>query len=198
MDPGPCDQVEAQYEPLVIEDSEVWDGASIEDIRAHFRDAIAQEYLETGNAIYGPEKANTLPWTYVAQDPKSSICLVIDAEALEWMEDTELLKKGWCWNGEMKQLSVHEELRVGLWPFAEGQHGILKGVDADWPRHSDIWGDEGNEASMLGRRNGIPDPPRPVSQYQGCKPVRCDELWDFYNDRFRDGGSLGEIDGFRE
>lgn len=48
---------------------------------------------------------------------------------------------------------------------------------------------------MLGRRTGIPDPPRPVSQYQGWKPVGCDQLWDFYNDRFRDGGSLGEIDG---
>jgi hypothetical protein len=62
-------------------------------------------------------------------------------------------------------------------PFKWGQHGRVKGVDADWPRHSDIWETDENEPSMLGARNGVPDPPRRVSQYHGWRPVECEELW---------------------
>lgn len=50
MDPGPCDQVEAQYEPLVIEGPEVWDGASIEDICTIYNHPYIQQPLTAPQA----------------------------------------------------------------------------------------------------------------------------------------------------
>jgi hypothetical protein len=192
MHPGPCEQAEDQYQPLVIEDREMWDGASIEDVRAHFRDAIFLKALRLGHLSYGPEKEHTTPSTPLASDPQSSICLVLDAEALGWMA-----------NGRLPDIEIYglseEELRalptkpfpyLNTWPLRNGEHGRVKGVDADWPRHVDIWSQDRNESSMLGARNRIPDPPRAVSQYQGWRPVRCEELWDLYDD-LSDGGRLG-------
>jgi hypothetical protein len=86
--------VEDQYDPLVIEDGEVWDGASIEDVRVHFRDAIFYEALELQRISYDPQTEHTTPMTHLAQDPKSSICLVIDAEALSWMTNSEPRERG--------------------------------------------------------------------------------------------------------
>ncbi|KAL5348367.1 hypothetical protein ACLOAV_006849 [Pseudogymnoascus australis] len=190
---GPCDQVEDQYDALVIEDCEVWDGAGIEDIRAHFRDAIFYEAVESQRISYDPEKEHTIPWTYLAQDPKSSICLVIDAEALSWMTNSKPLERGmYCLREEELRAMPNDPIvYLDRRPFKWGQHGRVKGVDADWPRHSDIWETDENEPSMLSARKGIPDPPQQVSQYQGWRPVECEQLWDLYNDEVRNGGRLG-------
>lgn len=190
---GPCDQVEDQYDPLVVEDREVWDGASIEDVRAHFRDAIFYEALESQRISYDPEKEHTIPMTHLAQDPKSSICLVIDAEALSWMKNSEPRERGmYCLREEeLRAMPNDPMMHLDSRPFKWGQHGRVKGVDADWPRHRDIWETDENEPSMLGARNGVPDPPRPVTQYQGWRPMECEELWDWYNDELRNGGRLG-------
>ncbi|KFZ16366.1 hypothetical protein V502_05135 [Pseudogymnoascus sp. VKM F-4520 (FW-2644)] len=200
ISPGPCNQVEDQYNPLVIDDRKVWDGASIEDVRAHFRDAIFLESLRMGYIEFGPQKEHTMPYTPLAQDPKSSICLVIDAEALSLIANTELLDRGMYSLMKEEIGATLNDLTVGLKMRAlkQGQHGFVKGVDADWPRHSDIWGSDENEPSMLGARNGIPDPPRRLSQYQGWRPVGCEKLWALYNDECRDGGRLGEIENFFE
>ncbi|KFY82654.1 hypothetical protein V498_08515 [Pseudogymnoascus sp. VKM F-4517 (FW-2822)] len=190
---GPCDQVEDQYEPLVIEDREVWDGASIEDVRAHFRDTIFLEFLRSGDIAYGPAEKNTIPHTPLAQDPKTSICLVIDMEALISMVSTGVVERGVFGLREEDLLAspVDPKEYMESRPLRWGKHGFVKGVDADWPRHDDIWGNDDNEPSMLGRRNGIPDPPRRVSRYQGWKRVGCEALWGQYNDELRDGGRLG-------
>ncbi|KAL5346314.1 hypothetical protein ACLOAV_008583 [Pseudogymnoascus australis] len=183
---GPCDQVEDQYDPLMIEDREVWDGASIEDVRAHFRDTIFYEAMESQCLDYDPPMEHAIPGTYLARDPKSSICLVIDAEALSWMTDSEPRERGmYCLREEeLRAMPNDPIMHLDPHPFKwGGQHGRVKGVDADWPRHNDIWGVEGNVPSLLGARKGIPDPPRPVSQYQGWRPVECEEVWDLYNDK---------------
>ncbi|OBT88058.1 hypothetical protein VE02_03677 [Pseudogymnoascus sp. 03VT05] len=190
---GPCDQVEDQYDPLVIEDREICDGASIEDVRAHFRDAIFYEAVESQCISYDPEKEHITPMTHLAQDPKSSICLVIDAEALSWMTNSKVPERGmYCLREEeLRAMPNDPMMHLGSSPFKSGQHGRVKGVDADWPRHTDIWETDDNEPSMLGARNGIPDPPRRVSQYQGWRPVECELLWYLYNDELRNGGRLG-------
>lgn len=144
---GPCDQVEDQYDPLVIEDREVWDGASIEDVRAHFRDAIFYEAVQSQRISYDPEKKHTIPGTHLAQDPKSSICLVIDASALSWMANSEPRERGmYCLREEeLRAMPNDPMMHLDPCPFTWGQHGRVKGVDANWPRHSDIWETDENE-----------------------------------------------------
>lgn len=187
IDAGPCDQVEDQYDPLVIEDPEIWDGASIEDIRAHFRDSIVRKCMDLGNLHYGPVQDRTIPITPFGADPQSSVCLLIDAEVLEWMANTEMPDRAfYCVSEEELQTSL--ERRVPYLTLS--QHALVKGIDADWPRHDHIWDPERNESSLLGRRNGIPDPPRPVSQYRGWRPIRCESLWDLYYG-LEYGGRLG-------
>lgn len=175
----------------MIEDSEVWDGASIEDVRAHFRDTIFLEFLRSGDIPYGPAEENTIRHTPLAQDPKTSICLVIDEEALGWITNSKRVERGvyGLREEDLRASPVDPKGYIESWPLREGQHGFVKGVEADWLRHMDI--SEENEPSMCGARNGIPDPPRRVSLYQGWRPVRCEELWYLYNDKLRDGGRLG-------
>ncbi|KFY44705.1 hypothetical protein V494_01361 [Pseudogymnoascus sp. VKM F-4513 (FW-928)] len=193
FDPAPCDQVESQYGPLVIEDKEVWDGASIEDVRSHFRDAIFHEARKVRRIYYDVQKANTIPATHLAQDPKSSVCLVIDEEVLGWMDRGEALDREEYrrTEEELRGSPGDAGLRRGFYPFRMGRHGFVKGVDADWPPHNKIWEEEENEPSMLGARNGVPEPPRPVSRYKGWRPIGCEELWGWYDDETRDGGRLG-------
>ncbi|OBT69202.1 hypothetical protein VE03_01881 [Pseudogymnoascus sp. 23342-1-I1] len=193
VDAGPCDQVDDQYDPLVIEDREVWNGASIEDVRAHFREGIFLASLREADFPFGPEKENTIPHTPLAQDPKTSVCLVIDEEVLGWIANSKRVERGvyGLRDEDLRASPVDPREYMDSRPLRWGEHGFVKGVDADWPRHMDIWDNEDNEPSMLGARNGIPDPPRRVSQYQGWRPVRCEEVWDLYNDRTRDGGRLG-------
>lgn len=130
---GPCDQVEDQYDPLVVEDSEIWDGASIEDVRAHFRDAIFYEARESQCINYDPEKENVIPLTHLAQDPKSSICLVIDAEVLSWMANSEPRERGmYCLREEeLRAMPNDPMMHFYRRPFKWGKHGRVKGVDAD-------------------------------------------------------------------
>jgi hypothetical protein len=156
----------------------MWDRASIEDVRAHFRDAIFLKSLRLGHLLYGPEEEHTIPWTPLARDPQSSICLVLDAEALGCMANGKLPEMEIYGLSEEKLRTLPRETSpyLNMWPLKMGQHGRLKGVDADWPRHRDILDIDGNESSLLGARNRIPDPPRAVSQYQGWMPVRCEEL----------------------
>lgn len=191
MHPGPCDQVEDLYEPLVIEDREKWDGASIEDVRAHFRDAIFLKAYHSQGLSYDPHKEGTTPMTHYAQDPQSSICLVVDAEVLEWMADVEMLKRVIYGLSEEELRALPKDSRLYSSCTVPTMTGRIKGVDADWPRHKDIWSTGGNESSRLGAMEGIPDPPRPVSQYKGWKPVQFDSLWALYKDELRDGGRLG-------
>lgn len=192
MSVGPCDQIDDQYGPLVIEDPELWDGASIGDVRAHFRDAIFYEARESECINYDVSQEDTFPWSHIAQDPRSSVCLVIDAEALEWMGNSETPAREihGMREEELRERPNDPMVQLDMRRSRRRNCGRVKGVDADWPPHRDIWRHVGNEPSLLGGRNRIPDPPRPVSQYPGWKPVRCDMLWGLYKDELRDGGRL--------
>lgn len=115
--------MEDQYDPLVIEDREVWDGASIEDVRAHFRDAIFHEALELQRISYDPETEHTTPMTHLAQDPKSSICLVIDAEALSWMTNSRERGMYCLREEELRAMPNDPMMHLDSRPFKWGQHG---------------------------------------------------------------------------
>lgn len=79
---------------------------------------------------------------------------------------------------DLRASPVDPKVYMESYPLTTGQHGFVKGVNADWPQH--IWEKDENEPSMLGARNGKPDPPRRASQYQGWGSVRCEELWGLY------------------